>query len=256
MTFQPHPPLQQYQSHGYYDSFIENIHDNKDAHVAAKLQEAIAIELSQVTAEEYQLDVLKHMEYMEMKTMPDIRSIEAQTEIRWFMRPYLLDFLLETHHVFQLLPETLHLAVNLLDRYCSRRVVYRHHYQLVGCAALLIALKYSDRKDQMPTIREVKSMCCSLYDNDMFIQMEWHMLQTLDWTIGHPTVTCFLQLALIETGSDPELEHMTGYISELALYHKEFIPVRPSAMATSALILARHILGRPHPRLSDSVFEV
>lgn len=135
--------------------------------------------------------------------MPDIHSIEIQTEIQWFMRPYLLDFLLEAHHAFQLLPETLHLAVNLLDRYCSRRVVYKRHYQLVGCASLLIAAKYGDRKERVPTIKELKSMCCSLYDDDMFTQMEWHVLQTLNWMIGHPTVTSFQQLATSEMSCDP-----------------------------------------------------
>ena len=178
--------------------------------------------------------------------MPDIASIEIQTEIQWFMRPYLLDFLLEAHHAFQLLPETLHLTVNLLDRYCSRRVVYKRHYQLVGCAALLIASKYGDKKERVPTIRELKSMCCSLYDDDMFTQMEWHVLQTLNWIVGHPTVTSFLQLALTEGPVDPELEHMAWYISELALYNKEFIPVRPSIMARSSLAVARCILNRPH----------
>lgn len=180
--------------------------------------------------------------------MPDLASIEIQTEIQWFMRPYLLDFLLEAHHAFQLLPETLHLAVNLLDRYCSRRVVYKRHYQLVGCAALLIAAKYGDRKERVPTIRELKSMCCALYDDDMFTQMEWHVLQTLNWMIGHPTVTTFLDLALTENAYDPELQHMTLYLTELALYHKEFIPVRSSIMARSALGLARCILNRPQPR--------
>lgn len=183
--------------------------------------------------------------------MPDIQSIEIQTEIQWFMRPYLLDFLLEAHHAFQLLPETLHLAANLLDRYCSRRVVYKRHYQLVGCASLLIAAKYGDRKERVPTIRELKSMCCSLYDEDMFTQMEWHVLATLNWVIGHPTVTSFLQLALTEVGFDPELEHMSWYVTELALYHKEFIPVRPSVMARSALALARCILGRPQSPYQD-----
>ena len=182
------------------------------------------------------------------ETMPDLASIEIQTEIQWFMRPYLLDFLLEAHHAFQLLPETLHLAVNLLDRYCSRRVVYKRHYQLVGCAALLIAAKYGDRKERVPTIRELKSMCCALYDDDMFTQMEWHVLQTLNWIIGHPTVTSFVDLALTEVAFDPELQHMTLYLTELALYHKEFIPVRPSMMARSALGLARCILNRPQPR--------
>jgi hypothetical protein len=216
----------------------------RSRNVAKLRQKALGEELSRLTADEYQEDVLDHMEHMEGETMPDIHSIEIQTEIQWFMRPYLLDFLLEAHHAFQLLPETLHLAVNLLDRYCSRRVVYKRHYQLVGCAALLIAAKYGDRKERVPTIRELKSMCCSLYDDDMFTQMEWHVLQTLNWVIGHPTVTSFLQLALTEIAFDPELEHMTWYISELALYHKEFIPVRPSIMARSCLALARCILSR------------
>lgn len=183
--------------------------------------------------------------------MPDVNSIDIQTEIQWFMRPYLLDFLVEAHAAFQLLPETLFLAVNLLDRYCSRRVVYKRHYQLVGCAALLIAAKYGDKKDRVPTVRELKSMCCSLYDDEMFTQMEWHVLQTLNWAIGHPTVDAFLQVALSEGSYDPEVEHMTLYIAEIALFHKEFVSTRPSVLARSALALARCILSRNQAKTSE-----
>lgn len=245
---------------GYCDSyFVENHEDDDGAfaraaaererarNAARHRQKALAEELSRVTADEYQEDVLDHMERMEAETMPDIQSIEIQTEIQWFMRPYLLDFLLEAHVAFGLLPETLHLACNLLDRYCSRRVVYKRHYQLVGCASLLIAAKYGDRKERVPTIRELRSMCCSLYDDDMFTQMEWHVLQTLNWVIGHPTVTSFMQLALTEGAPDEEVEHMCWYLSEMTLYHKEFISLRPSVLARSCLALARCILGRQQP---------
>jgi hypothetical protein len=185
------------------------------------------------------------------QTLPDVNSIDIQTEIQWFMRPYLLDFLVEAHAAFQLLPETLFLAVNLLDRYCSRRVVYKRHYQLVGCAALLIAAKYGDKKDRVPTVRELKSMCCSLYDDEMFTQMEWHVLQTLNWMVGHTTVDAFLQIALSEAPYDAEVEHMTLYIAEIALFHKEFVSTRPSVLARSALALARCVLSRPQARNSD-----
>jgi hypothetical protein len=180
-----------------------------------------------------------------------VASIDIQTEIQWFMRPYLLDFLIEAHTAFSLLPETLHLTVNLLDRYCSRRVVYKRHYQLVGCAAMLIAAKYGDKKDRVPTIRELKSMCCNLYDEDMFIQMEWHVLQTLGWVVGHPTVESFLTMVLQEVNYDPEVESMARYLSEVALFHKEFISIRPSVMARTSLALARHILNRPVPTHSE-----
>ncbi|KAI8710913.1 Cyclin N-terminal domain-containing protein [Fusarium sp. LHS14.1] len=75
------------------------------------------------------------------------------------MRSYLIDFLIETHAAFALLPETLFLTVNLLDRYCSKRVIYKQSYQLVGCAALLIAAKYGDRKDRVPRIHQLNNLC-------------------------------------------------------------------------------------------------
>lgn len=254
MAFQSAP----YTSYGHCDTYFVENHDDDDGIYAraaadrerskamAKVtQRHMAQELSQITSDEYIDDVLDHMEHMESETMPDINSIEIQSEIQWYMRPYLLDFLLEAHHAFQLLPETLFLAVNLLDRYCSKRVVYKRHYQLVGCASLLIAAKYGDRKERVPTIRELKSMCCSLYDDDMFTQMEWHVLQTLNWMVGHPTVSSFLETALSEIGYDAEVDHLAQYISEMALYHKDFISIRSSAMARSSLALARYILGRP-----------
>ncbi|KEQ86917.1 hypothetical protein M438DRAFT_268849 [Aureobasidium pullulans EXF-150] len=244
-------------NYGYCESFFVESYDDTDgifARAAAERERSramskvqqrhMAADLSRLTSEEYLNDVLDHMEVMEAETMPDINSIEIQTEIQWFMRPYLLDFLLEAHHAFQLLPETLFLAVNLLDRYCSKRVVYKRHYQLVGCASLLIAAKYGDRKERVPTIKELKSMCCSLYDDDMFTQMEWHVLQTLNWIVGHPTVTGFLEIALNETSADTEVQNMATYISEMALYHKDFIPVLPSVMARSSLALSRYVLGR------------
>ncbi|KAL3450177.1 cyclin-like protein [Aspergillus insuetus] len=219
--------------------------------IARERQYAIADELSRIASEEYREDVLSHMLDMDASTLPDVESIDIQTEIQWFMRPYLLDFLIEAHTAFQLLPSTLFLTVNLLDRYCSKRVVYKRHYQLVGCAALLIAAKYGDKKDRVPTIRELKSMCCSLYDDDMFIQMEWHVLQTLGWTIGHPTVDSFLQMAVLDTPYDPEVEHLALYISEISLFHREFVSKPSFDLARASLALARCILNRPQPRHTE-----
>jgi hypothetical protein len=178
--------------------------------------------------------------------MPDVSSIDIQHEIQWYMRPYLLDFLVEAHMAFQLLPETLYLTVNILDRYCSRRVVYKKHYQLVACSALLIAAKYGDKKDKVPTFRDLRSVCCQFYEEEMFMQMEWHVLQTLDYVLGHPTVDSFLQIALAETSqNDIELRDMTWYICDMALYHRDFVSVRPSVLARSALALGRAVLQRP-----------
>ncbi|EFX00771.1 g1 s-specific cyclin [Grosmannia clavigera kw1407] len=220
------------------------------AREAAKLlarnrQDMIANELSRLTSEEYLEDIMRHARHMEDETLPDVNLIDMQREIQWFMRPYLIDFIVEAHAAFTLLPETLFLTINLLDRYCSKRVVYKQHYQLVGCAALLIASKYGDKKDRVPQINELNNMCCGLYDAGMFTQMEMHVLNTLEWNIGHPTVDFFSQLIVAEERDDCEVESMAAYISEIALYHRDFVSTKPSTMARASLALARAILGRP-----------
>lgn len=212
---------------------------------ARRTQDIIAGELSRLAGEEYLEDIMHHMKHMEDETLPDASLIDMQREIQWFMRPYLVDFLVEAHAAFALLPETLFLTINLLDRYCSRRVVYKQHYQLVGCAALLIAAKYGDKKDRVPQIHELNNMCCGLYDAGMFTQMEMHVLNTLEWTIGHPTVDFFSQLMAAEERDDAEVEHMAAYLCEIALYHRDFVSTKPSMMARASLALARAILGRP-----------
>jgi hypothetical protein len=80
----------------------------------------------------------------------------------------------------------------------------------------------------------------------MFTQMEWHVLNTLDWMIGHPTVDTFLQIAFNDCSAyeDLEVEHMSWYLCEIAMYHKDFVSKKPSVMARASMALARDILGR------------
>jgi hypothetical protein len=221
--------------------------------LARNKQEMIANELSRQACDEYLEDIMQHMRHMEDETLPDANLIDMQREIQWFMRPYLIDFLIEAHSAFSLLPETLFLTVNLLDRYCSKRVVYKQHYQLVGCAALLIAAKYGDKKDRVPQINELNNMCCGLYDAGMFTQMEMHVLNTLEWNIGHPTVDFFTQLVAAEERDSREVEHMAAYICEIALYHRDFVSTKPSVMARASLALGRAILGKPE--INDGEWE-
>jgi cyclin B len=56
----------------------------------------------------------------------------------------MLAWLVELHIKFRLLPETLFITVNLIDRFTERVVVKRNEYQLVGVTAMLIASKYEE----------------------------------------------------------------------------------------------------------------
>jgi len=193
------------------------------------------------------------------KTMANAELIDQQPELRWYMRSYLVDFLIEIHLQNRLRPETLYLALNIVDRYVSKRIVFKKHYQLVGCAALWIAAKFEEGKDRVPTLPELVEMCCNAYDEKAFIQMEGHVLATIHWVIGHPTAEAWLRLACT-TGplEDSRTQHVSRFIMELTLFHREFISFNASDIASASLILARHMLGKSRrvsfnlPRLSSS----
>jgi hypothetical protein len=177
--------------------------------------------------------------------MSSLPSMDQQPEIKWHMRPCLVDFLVEIHFTFRLRPETLYLTLNIVDRYVSRRIVYIKHYQLVGCAALWIAAKFEDAKDRVPTVQDLTQICRETYDESAFIQMEGHVLSTIQWTLGHPTAEAWLRV--ICCGScveEPKIQHVARFLMEITLFYREFVKHTPSSIALGALTLARYLCGK------------
>ncbi|GAA5960852.1 hypothetical protein JCM3765_000842 [Sporobolomyces pararoseus] len=210
-------------------------------------------QLQPLLEKDYREDVKAYMYEMQSKTMANADLIDQQPELRWYMRSYLVDFLIEIHLQNRLRPETLYLALNIVDRYVSKRIVFKKHYQLVGCAALWIAAKFEEGKDRVPTLPELVEMCCNAYDEKAFIQMEGHVLATIHWVIGHPTAEAWLRLACT-TGplEDSRTQHVSRFIMELTLFHREFIGFYASDIAAASLVLARHMLGKPRRILEES----
>lgn len=195
---------------------------------------------------EYREDFLAAMIEQQTKTLPSASMIDTQPEIEWFMRPYLLDFLVDTHQTLKLSPQALFLAVNLVDRYCSRRVVAKKHYQLVGCTALWIASKYEDKKSRVPSLAELMAMCCGVYEEAMFLQMEGHILNTLEWSVGHTTLDAFIHLYVGNSEPDAAKDRLINtckFLAECSMYHRAFFQFTPSIVARSCVVLASHVLG-------------
>lgn len=199
-------------------------------------------ELSRRTAAEYKAEIVEHIIAMDQATRPDVTMIDMQPEIQWRMWPYLIDFLVDVHQKLQLQPSTFFLAMNIVNRYCARRIVFRKHFQLVGCTALWIASKYEDKKSRVPTLAVLNHMCCKAYQEELFVQMEGHVLNTLDWTISHCSVDTFLNVCLSH-GSSPLLHSLCSYLAELTLYHHDFVCADPYMVARTIHLLALHILS-------------
>ena len=68
---------------------------------------------------------------------------------------------MEVHVKFKLLPETLYLTVNLVDRFLARRVVSRSRLQLVGVTAMLLASKREEQVRRRPLVSSLSSASSS-----------------------------------------------------------------------------------------------
>lgn len=93
-----------------------------------------------------------------------------QTDINEKMRAILVDWLIEVHYKFKLLPETLFLTVNLIDRFLERNDVVRTKLQLVGVGAMLIASKYEEI--YAPEVRDFVYITDKAYTKEEILIME------------------------------------------------------------------------------------
>lgn len=195
---------------------------------------------------EYQAEITQHIQELEQTTQPNSRMIATQPEISWESRSMLIDFLIDNHLTLNLSDQTLYLAVNVIDRYLSKRVVKMHHFQLFGSTALWIASKYVDRKGKVPGIKKLSSMCDGAYTNNMFKQMEVHILNSLKWNLSHPTFDLLVDICLEGNAyrqlNLPLLKRLALYLCEVTMYHKEFIDINSSQIVALALNLAKHIV--------------
>lgn len=79
-----------------------------------------------------------------------------------------------------LLPGTLFLAINLLDRYCSVKMVRKSRYTPFGYVELLVAAKSRDTSREVPSPLKFCEVFASPYTVKELASQEWHLLSTPD----------------------------------------------------------------------------
>src|SRR5690606_13444714 len=119
---------------------------------------------------------------------------------------------------FNLLPDTLFLAVQIVDRFLSKTKsrVARHEMKILGLAALLIASKHEETHGG-PHLDDFIWIANDEYTHAQLIRAERIVLETLDYKMMQPTAVHFLPRFSRAAGSDPEVYRMSMYIIELSL---------------------------------------
>ncbi|XP_078446269.1 cyclin-B2-2-like isoform X2 [Wolffia australiana] len=125
-----------------------------------------------------------------------------QADINEKMRAILIDWLIEVHHKFDLLDETLFLMVNIIDRFLAKQSVVRKKLQLVGVTAMLLACKYEEVS--VPVVEDLVVICDRAYSRSEILDMERLMANTLQFNMSVPTSYVFMRRFLKAAESDKE----------------------------------------------------
>jgi G2/mitotic-specific cyclin 3/4 len=191
---------------------------------------------------EYGDEIFEYMHNLEEKMKPNANYMDHQAEIQWSMRSVLMDWLVQVHNRFTLLPETLFLAVNYVDRFLSAKVVSLGKLQLVGATALFVAAKYEEIN--CPSVQEIVYMVDGAYTADEVLKAERFMLSMLQFELGWPGPMSFLRRISKADDYDLETRTLAKYFLEITVMDERFVSCAPSFLAAGAHCLARSMLKK------------
>ncbi|KAM7398162.1 hypothetical protein PAMA_006178 [Pampus argenteus] len=193
---------------------------------------------------EYAEDIHRHLRESEMKFKSRPGYLEKHPEITSDMRIVLVDWLVEVVQEYKLRSETLHLAVNYLDRFLScTAYVKRGKLQLVGTVALLIAAKYEEIFP--PELNEFVYITDSTYSKMQLVRMEHVFLRVLAFNMAAPTTNQFLRLFMSIHSVCANTENLALYVAELSLLEIDpFLQYTPSIVAAGAYCLANYSINK------------
>ncbi|KAK4572747.1 hypothetical protein RGQ29_030965 [Quercus rubra] len=191
-------------------------------------------------------DIYQHLRASEAKKRPSTDFMDKiQKDINASMRAILIDWLVEVAEEYRLVPDTLYLTVNYIDRYLSGNLMNRQRLQLLGVACMMIASKYEEIC--APQVEEFCYITDNTYFKEEVLQMESAVLNYLKFEMTAPTAKCFLRRFVraaqgINEIPSLQLECLANYIAELSLLEYSMLSYAPSLIAASAIFLANYFL--------------
>jgi G2/mitotic-specific cyclin 2 len=230
-------------SHGTTQAESLEIKAEAEADDSAEVQDLDLEDLDDpLMVAEYVGEIFEYLKQLEISTLASPTYMDDQPELEWKMRGILVDWLLEVHTRFHLLPETLFLAVNIIDRFLTCKVVQLDRLQLVGVTAMFIASKYEEVIS--PHVSNYRHVADDGFTEDEILSAERFILAALNYDLSYPNPMNFLRRVSKADNYDIETRTLGKYLLEISCLDHRFIPHPPSLVSAAAMYLARLVLSR------------
>ncbi|XP_073970764.1 G2/mitotic-specific cyclin-B-like [Rhodnius prolixus] len=186
-------------------------------------------------ASDYAEDIYEYLRALEMKYK--IKKWPLNSNVNEKMRGTLIDWLVDVQVEYELLQESLHLAVSLIDRFIQiSSEVNAKNFQLIGVCCMAIAAKFEEV--QPLSVSDFLYLCNNAYNINEFRQMEAAILSTLDFQIARPLSISFLRRYSLAGRAERRQHIYAKYILDLVLLEPTLCHVKPSLIAASACFIS------------------
>ena len=117
------------------------------------------------------------------------------------VRAILVDWIVHLHRFLRLKPNSLQLAVKLLDLYTLRvkkNSITRDWYQRLGVACLFVSFKFEETKSLMISANFLSEATENQHSATQILEMEGEILKTIQFDLQIPTTHEFLKKYTIQ----------------------------------------------------------
>ena len=165
----------------------------------------------------------------------DKNYMKQQYNINAQMRAILLDWLIDVHYRFNFKRKTLFQTVYLIDLYSSKNIIQKINYQLLGLTCLFISVKANEVI--YPTIEGFINLTDNAYKNKELLNMENHVLKTLDFDILASTPEEFYNILSKNFNFNRIQHHLGEYFLDSSLIDYTMLKYKYSTIAIACIYI-------------------
>jgi len=186
--------------------------------------------------DDYFNDIVDEIKNNEEKFMPEFNYMSKQKDINNRMRAILIDWLIDVHLKYKMVPQTMYISVNLIDRYLSKNETNRMKLQCVGVASMFIASKYEEIYP--PELKDFVYITDKAYVKSDVLEMEYKMLKSLNFDITFPTQWSFFEIFTEKLKLEQKVYYLAWFLMELSLINYKMLKFKYSQIAASSILIS------------------
>lgn len=230
---------------------IEIVEDKQPKAVSQKIQQVAPWDLCVIDEDsfvvDYVEDIMSSLREDEILNRGgcvienEVDFMGAQKDLNYRMRAVLVDWLIEVHRKFKLLPSTYFLGINMLDRYLAKEQLSRKKLQLAGCCCLWIASKYHEI--YAPEMDDFIYISDNAFSESDLVKMEIQILKTLQFSLTVPTLLSFAErygkiaaFYLVKEREIKIIADLIMFVVESSILSYSLCRKHPSLVAAAAFV--------------------